>query len=78
MLNRTAEQWAKVRPDAVVEGSAVQARNVLEMALQDIAAQAQRIRDLEDERDSWREWASGRRELPIGITEAELNAGVGL
>jgi hypothetical protein len=39
-LNRTTEQWAKVRPDAFLDGSIVQARNVIEMATQDIAALA--------------------------------------
>ena len=36
-LNLTPETWAQVRPDAFLDGSIVQARNVLEMALQDIA-----------------------------------------
>ena len=35
-MNRTREQWEKVEPYLVVEGSQTQARNVLEMALQDI------------------------------------------
>ena len=36
-MNKTLEQWAKVVPDAFLSGSIVQARNVIEMALQDIA-----------------------------------------
>jgi phenylalanyl-tRNA synthetase beta subunit len=36
-MNRTPDQWGLVNPDAVVAGSTAQARNVLEMALQEIA-----------------------------------------
>lgn len=36
-LNRQPTEWAHVKPDAFLTGSNVQARNVLEMALQDIA-----------------------------------------
>ena len=35
-LNRTPEQWAQIKPDAFLDGSIVQARNVIEMAQQDI------------------------------------------
>jgi hypothetical protein len=36
-LNKDVESWARVSVDAVFSGSETQARNVLEMALQDIA-----------------------------------------
>jgi Tfp pilus assembly protein PilN len=39
-LNVEVEAWAKVVPDAFLDGSIVQARNVIEMAVQDIAALA--------------------------------------
>jgi hypothetical protein len=39
-MNKSPESWAKVSVDAVFAGSAEQARNVLAMALQDIAALA--------------------------------------
>lgn len=39
-MNRTPAEWAKVDADAVVGGSAAQARNVLKMALQDISSLA--------------------------------------
>jgi hypothetical protein len=38
--NHTPANWAMVSPDAVASGSWAQARNVLEMALQDIARMA--------------------------------------
>lgn len=38
-LNKDASSWAKVVPDAFLTGSIVQARNVIEMAVQDIAKQ---------------------------------------
>lgn len=44
--NRTPEEWSKVSPDAVVRGSEIQARNVLEMALQDIARMSMEIKRL--------------------------------
>lgn len=37
-MNRTLEQWAAVKPDAFLTGSIQQARNVIEMMQQDIAA----------------------------------------
>jgi len=36
-MNRTREQWAAVKPDSFLDGSIVQARNVIEMMQQDIA-----------------------------------------
>lgn len=36
-LNKDPESWARVKPDAFLTGSIVQARNVIEMAVQDIA-----------------------------------------
>ena len=36
-MHRTLEAWAKVKPNAFLDGSIVQARNVIEMAQQDIA-----------------------------------------
>lgn len=45
-LNKDPESWARVKPDAFLTGSIVQARNVIEMALQDIAALAAEIRRL--------------------------------
>ena len=49
-LNRAREQWAKLKPDAFLTGSIVQARNVLEMAQQDIERLYRRIDQLEAER----------------------------
>lgn len=46
--NRTPEEWSKVDPSAVVGGSPAQARNVLEMALQDIARMAIEIKRLKN------------------------------
>lgn len=48
--NRTPDEWSKVNPDAVVRGSDIQARNVLEMALQDIARMSMEIKRLKNER----------------------------
>jgi len=45
-VNSTPEQWAKVSANAVVGGSSAQARNVLEMALQDIARMGEEIERL--------------------------------
>lgn len=36
-MNRTRQQWAAINPDAFLDGSLVQARNVIEMMQQDIA-----------------------------------------
>lgn len=36
-MNKDPESWARVRPDAFLTGSIAQARNVIEMAVQDIA-----------------------------------------
>jgi len=44
--NKDPESWAKVNPDSVVSGSLIQARNVLEMALQDIARMSIEIKRL--------------------------------
>lgn len=55
-LNKDPESWARVKADAFLDGSIVQARNVIEMAVQDIARLAaenvrlqQRIWSLENE-----------------------------
>ncbi|MES2030896.1 MAG: hypothetical protein V4477_17075 [Pseudomonadota bacterium] len=53
-LNLTIEHWAVVRPDLVAAGSAAQARNVLEMATQDIAAIAADRDRTERNRDMWK------------------------
>jgi hypothetical protein len=45
-LNKDPSSWAKVKPDAVIFGSAAQARNVIGMALQDIAQMAMEIERL--------------------------------
>jgi hypothetical protein len=45
-INRTLEKWALVRPDAFLDGSIVQARNVIEMAQQDIATLGEERRQL--------------------------------
>jgi hypothetical protein len=48
----TTERWALVKPDAFLNGSIVQARNVLEMALHDIAvlgAENERLRRKEQQ-----------------------------
>jgi hypothetical protein len=39
-MNHDHESWARVKPDAFLTGSIVQARNVIEMAVQDIATLA--------------------------------------
>jgi hypothetical protein len=41
------DDWAKVSAQAVADGSRAQAANVLEMALQDIAALAERLAELD-------------------------------
>jgi hypothetical protein len=55
-LNKDPESWARVKPDAFLDGNIVQARNVIEMAVQDIGRLAaenvrlqQRIWSLENE-----------------------------
>lgn len=50
-LNKDAESWARVKPDAFLTGSIVQARNVIEMALQDIAALHAEVEALKADRD---------------------------
>lgn len=53
-MNRTPEEWALVKADAVVAGSSAQARNVLQMALDDIAGlSADRDRTARN-RDMWK------------------------
>jgi hypothetical protein len=44
--NKDPESWAKVNPDEVLRSSPVHARNVLEMALQDIARMSMEIKRL--------------------------------
>ena len=44
-LNKDPESWARVKPEAVLSGSPVQAYNVLQMALQDIATLAAELED---------------------------------
>lgn len=44
-MNKTPEEWAKVSPAAVTEGSRAQAQNVLQMALEDIAAMATLLKE---------------------------------
>lgn len=39
-MHRTPEQWASIKPDAFLTGSIQQARNIIEMMQQDIAALA--------------------------------------
>jgi hypothetical protein len=51
-MNRTPEEWAKVSPDAVASGSWAQSRNVLQMALQDIARMATEIKRLQAHADT--------------------------
>lgn len=46
-MNLTPEQWSEVNPDAVASGSWAQARNVLEMAQQDIARLARAAQALQ-------------------------------
>lgn len=53
-LNLTVERWAAVKPDAFLTGSIVQARNVLEMATQDIALLAAERDRIERNRDMWK------------------------
>jgi hypothetical protein len=49
-MNKDVEAWACVVPDAFLTGSIVQARNVIEMACQDIARLAAENKRLRDER----------------------------
>lgn len=37
-MNRTREEWQKIKPSAVAEGSTAQATHVMKMMLQDIEA----------------------------------------
>lgn len=46
-LNKDIGRWSKVRADAFLDGSIVQAKNVLEMALQDIASLGAEIERIE-------------------------------
>jgi hypothetical protein len=46
---RTPEQWAKIRPDAFLDGSIVQARNIIEMMQQDIAKLANQLANEREE-----------------------------
>lgn len=70
-LNKDPESWAAVSPDDVLAGSVTQARNVIIMALQDIARLANEVERLRAERDEARrrerEWhdasVSDRTEL---------------
>ena len=55
VMNRLPEEWAKVDADAVVAGSAAQARNILKMALQDIARLSADRDRIERNRDMWKE-----------------------
>lgn len=48
-LNKDPESWARVAPDAVIDGSKAQAENVLRMALEDIGRlgnEVDRLRNL--------------------------------
>lgn len=45
-LNKDPENWARVHPQIVLDGSQAQARNVLAMALQDIATLAAAVERL--------------------------------
>lgn len=53
--NRTVEEWALVKPDAFLAGSIVQARNVIEMAVKDIAALAADRDRMARNRDMWKD-----------------------
>ena len=44
-MNRTFEEWSKVKASAVTAGSVAQATNVLQMALDDIAELQRLLRD---------------------------------
>lgn len=46
-MHRTKDQWAAIVPDAFLGGSIAQARNVIEMAQQDIASLYHRLDALE-------------------------------
>ena len=46
-MNKTAAEWAKCSSAAIVAGSAAQAKNVMQMALDDIAAMDLRTARLE-------------------------------
>lgn len=50
-MNKDAESWARVSIDAVCSGSPAQMRNVLAMALQDIAELARTVLGERDARD---------------------------
>ena len=53
-MNRTVNEWAGVKVASVFGGSEAQARNVLQMALDDIAALAAERDRFERNRDMWR------------------------
>jgi hypothetical protein len=67
-LNRTPEEWAKVDPKAVVDGSKAQAENVLKMALQDIARLAADGDRIERNRDMWKEQCNRQADQLRGVS----------
>jgi len=46
-MNRNRKEWAAVKPDAFLDGSIVQARNIIEMMQQDIDRLYRNIAELE-------------------------------
>jgi hypothetical protein len=46
-LNKDPESWARIKPEAIVENSKAQVRNLLEWALQDIARMADELTRLQ-------------------------------
>lgn len=77
-MNRKPADWAVVSPDAVVAGSTAQARNVLEMALQDIAQMAREIEGLRKAlghiRDGYERGDISHVEYRVGSYKAALLA----
>lgn len=58
-MNKDPESWSRVTVDAVMDGSEVQVRNVLQMALDDIRAMAAESTRLRNENAKLRTEVTG-------------------
>lgn len=77
-MNHTPEEWSLVKPDAVVAGSTAQARNVLEMALKDIAALSADRDHISRNRDMWKGQCERQAEqlaMTAIFTDQQIEAG---
>lgn len=52
-MNKDPESWARVNPQAVADGSRMQAVNVMQMAIEDIRRMAAEIERLRAELRRW-------------------------